>query len=46
MKKTFYTSAKIPKIFHEKIENLFLEFYNKNFMNFKILLSEILLTKI
>ena len=46
MKKNFYTSAKIPKKFHEKIENLFLEFYNRILMNFKILLSEILLIKI
>ena len=46
MKKAFYTSAKIPKKFHEQIENFFSEFYNKTFMNFKNLLSEMLLIKI
>ena len=44
-KKTFYTSTKIPNFFMRRL-NIFLEFYDKTFMNFKNLLSELLLIKI
>ena len=46
MKKTFLHKCKDSKKNSWEDWKSFLEFYDKTFMNFKILLSEILLTKI